>query len=79
DIPFHAVTVEVRRMGGGFGGKETQASPWACIAAIIARRTGKTVRLRLPTRDDMHATGKRHTFHNRSRLAIDAEGVNQGG
>ncbi|MBR9904511.1 MAG: xanthine dehydrogenase molybdopterin binding subunit [Gammaproteobacteria bacterium] len=79
DIPFHAVTVEVRRMGGGFGGKETQASPWACIAAIIARRTGKTVRLRLPRSDDMHATGKRHPFHNRYRLAIDAEGVIQGG
>ncbi|WP_386077733.1 xanthine dehydrogenase molybdopterin binding subunit [Vreelandella sp. F11] len=79
DIPFHAVTVEVRRMGGGFGGKETQASPWACIAAIIARRTGKTVRLRLPRSEDMRATGKRHPFHNRYRLAIDAEGIIQGG
>ncbi|AJY50543.1 MULTISPECIES: xanthine dehydrogenase molybdopterin binding subunit [Halomonadaceae] len=79
DIPFHAVTVEVRRMGGGFGGKETQASPWACIAAIIARRTGKTVRLRLPRSEDMRATGKRHPFHNRYRLAIDSEGVIQGG
>ncbi|PKG49380.1 MULTISPECIES: xanthine dehydrogenase molybdopterin binding subunit [Halomonadaceae] len=79
DIPFHAVTVEVRRMGGGFGGKETQASPWACIAAIIARRTGKTVRLRLPRSEDMRATGKRHPFHNRYRLAIDSQGVLQGG
>lgn len=79
DIPFHAVTVEVRRMGGGFGGKETQASPWACIAAIIARRTGKTVRLRLPRSEDMRATGKRHPFHNRYQLAIDAHGVIQGG
>lgn len=79
DIPFHAVTVEVRRMGGGFGGKETQASPWACIAAIIARRTGKSISLRLPRSEDMRATGKRHPFHNRYRLAIDAEGVIQGG
>lgn len=79
DIPFHAVTVEVRRMGGGFGGKETQASPWACIAAIVARRTGKTVRLRLPRSEDMRATGKRHPFHNRYQLAIDAHGVIQGG
>lgn len=78
-IPFHAVTVEVRRMGGGFGGKETQASPWACIAAIIARRTGKAVRLRLPRRDDMHVTGKRHPFHNHYRLGFDADGVIQGG
>ncbi|WP_447895874.1 xanthine dehydrogenase molybdopterin binding subunit [Vreelandella sp. GE22] len=78
-IPFHSVTVEVRRMGGGFGGKETQASPWACIAAIIARRTGKAVRLRLPRTADMQATGKRHPFHNRYRLAIDELGVIQGG
>ncbi|PAU72368.1 xanthine dehydrogenase molybdopterin binding subunit [Vreelandella alkaliphila] len=78
-IPFHAVTVEVRRMGGGFGGKETQASPWACMAAIIARRTGKATRIRLPRSDDMRATGKRHPFHNRYRLAIDSHGIIQGG
>lgn len=78
-IPFHAVTVEVRRMGGGFGGKETQASPWACIAALIARRTGRAARLRLPRSEDMRATGKRHPFHNRYQLAIDTKGVIQGG
>ncbi|RUR56875.1 xanthine dehydrogenase molybdopterin binding subunit [Vreelandella populi] len=78
-IPFHAVTVEVRRMGGGFGGKETQASPWACIAAIIARRTGKATRLRLPRSEDMRATGKRHPFHSHYKLAIDANGIIEGG
>ncbi|CAM3409159.1 xanthine dehydrogenase molybdopterin binding subunit [Halomonas lysinitropha] len=78
-IPFHAVTVEVRRMGGGFGGKETQASPWACMAALVARRTGRTVRLRLPRAEDMRVTGKRHPFHNRYRLGIDETGVIQGG
>ncbi|MBS9404101.1 xanthine dehydrogenase molybdopterin binding subunit [Halomonas sp. TRM85114] len=78
-IPFHAVTVEVRRMGGGFGGKETQASPWACIAALIARRTGRAARVCLPRAEDMHVTGKRHPFHNRYRLGVDAEGVIQGG
>lgn len=76
---FHAVTVENRRMGGGFGGKETQASPWACIAAIIARRTGRATKLRLPRREDMHATGKRHPFHNRYRLGVDDQGVLLGG
>ena len=79
DLPFHAVSTVVRRMGGGFGGKETQASPWACIAAIIARRTGKATRLRLPRSEDMRATGKRHPFHNRYQLAIDAQGVIKGG
>ncbi|MEQ6917593.1 xanthine dehydrogenase molybdopterin binding subunit [Halomonas aquatica] len=78
-VPFNAVMVEVRRMGGGFGGKETQASPWACIAALIARRTGRAARLRLPRGDDMRATGKRHPFHNRYRLGVDAQGVIQGG
>ncbi|MBN8411095.1 xanthine dehydrogenase molybdopterin binding subunit [Halomonas litopenaei] len=79
NIPFHAVTVEVRRMGGGFGGKETQASPWACLAALVARRTGKSCRIRLPRGDDMKVTGKRHPFHNRYRLGIDAAGVISGG
>jgi len=79
DIPLHAVTVEVRRMGGGFGGKETQASPWACIAALLARRTGRPARLRLPRATDMHATGKRHPFHHRYRLGVDDVGVIQGG
>lgn len=78
-IPFHAVTVEVRRMGGGFGGKETQASPWACIAALVARRTGRSVRVCLARADDMHVTGKRHPFHNRYRLGVDDKGVIQGG
>ncbi|WP_304525852.1 xanthine dehydrogenase molybdopterin binding subunit [Halomonas sp. I5-271120] len=78
-IPFHAVTVEVRRMGGGFGGKETQASPWACIAALIARRTRRPARLRLSRGDDMRLTGKRHPFHSRYRLAVDDDGVIQGG
>jgi xanthine dehydrogenase large subunit len=78
-IPFHAVTVEVRRMGGGFGGKETQASPWACIAALISRRTGRTTRVRLPRAEDMRVTGKRHPFHNHYRLGVDESGVIQGG
>ncbi|MDT8893829.1 xanthine dehydrogenase molybdopterin binding subunit [Halomonas sp. I1] len=79
DIPFHAVTMEMRRMGGGFGGKETQASPWACIAAIIARRTGRAAKLRLPRAEDTRATGKRHPFNNRYRLGFDDRGVLAGG
>ncbi|MBB3232172.1 xanthine dehydrogenase molybdopterin binding subunit [Halomonas stenophila] len=78
-IPFHAVTMEMRRMGGGFGGKETQASPWACIAALVARRTGRATRIRLPRAEDSRATGKRHPFHNRYRLGFDDQGVLAGG
>ncbi|QFT84892.1 putative xanthine dehydrogenase subunit D [Halomonas sp. THAF12] len=78
-VPFHAVTMEMRRMGGGFGGKETQASPWACIAALIARRTNRPTKLRLPRAEDLRATGKRHPFHNRYRLGFDERGVLAGG
>ena len=58
----HAVTVEVRRMGGGFGGKETQAAPIACLAALGAVKTGRPVKLRLDRDVDMILTGKRHGF-----------------
>jgi xanthine dehydrogenase large subunit len=58
----NAVTVEVRRMGGGFGGKETQAALFATIAALLADRTGRPVKLRLDRDDDMEITGKRHDF-----------------
>lgn len=58
----HAVTVEVRRLGGGFGGKETQAAQIACVAALLAAHTRRSVKLRLDRDDDMLLTGKRHDF-----------------
>ena len=73
-IPFSQVTVDVRRMGGGFGGKETQAAQWACIAALLARKTGRAVKLRLPRSQDMTTTGKRHPFVNRWTLGYDESG-----
>lgn len=73
-IPDHAVTVEVRRMGGGFGGKESQASLIACVAALLARQTGRAVKLRLDRDDDMVMTGKRHGFHIKYDVGFDAEG-----
>jgi len=60
--PSNAVTVEVRRMGGGFGGKETQAAQWAIIAALTAVKTGRPAKFRLDRDDDMIMTGKRHHF-----------------
>lgn len=73
-IPDHAVTVEVRRMGGGFGGKESQASLIACVAALLARQTGRAVKLRLDRDDDMVMTGKRHGFHIKYDVGFDADG-----
>ena len=72
--PMQAVTVEMRRMGGGFGGKETQAAQWAILAAMAAERTGQTVKLRLARADDFRLTGKRHPFWNRYRVGFDDNG-----
>ncbi|MEQ9328712.1 MAG: xanthine dehydrogenase molybdopterin binding subunit [Rhodospirillales bacterium] len=73
-LPFAQVTVDVRRMGGAFGGKESQATIIAAIAAIAARKTGRPVKLRLPRDDDMVATGKRHPFLIRYDAGFDADG-----
>lgn len=73
-IPDHAVTVEVRRMGGGFGGKESQASLIACVAALLARKTGQAVKFRLDRDDDMIMTGKRHGLHIKYDVGFDAQG-----
>ena len=74
NIPFNKVTVDMRRMGGGFGGKETQAAPWACLAALMAAKTGLPVKLRLPRKEDMVMTGKRHPFVNRYQIGCDRQG-----
>lgn len=73
-LPFAAVTVEVRRMGGAFGGKESQATIIAAIAALLAHHAGKPVKLRLPREVDMEATGKRHPFRVRWEAGFDADG-----
>jgi len=72
------VTAEVRRMGGGFGGKESQAAALACMAAVFAQRNGRPVRYRLPRQDDMVQTGKRHDFWNRYRVGFNRMGVIEG-
>ncbi len=61
-VPSNAVTVLVRRMGGAFGGKETQGNLIAAVAALAARQLRRPVKLRLDRDDDMIATGKRHDF-----------------
>ncbi|MGH6905919.1 MAG: molybdopterin cofactor-binding domain-containing protein, partial [Geminicoccaceae bacterium] len=76
--PHNAVTVEVRRMGGGFGGKETQAAPFACMAALLAHHTLRPVKLRLDRDDDMLLTGKRHDFLIDYEVGFDDEGRIQG-
>ncbi len=73
-VPSHAVTVEIRRMGGGFGGKETQGNQFAVLAAIAARKLGRAVKIRLDRDDDMTMTGKRHDFVVDYEAGYDQEG-----
>jgi len=74
----HAVRVECRRMGGGFGGKETQAGHMAVWAAIAARKLQRPVKLRLDRDDDFMVTGKRHPFWYDYTVGFDDDGLLQG-
>ena len=72
------VVVECRRMGGGFGGKETTPALFAVIVAVAAHKTGRPVKLRVDRDDDMHITGKRHGFRIDYQVGFDASGRIQG-
>ena len=61
-VPMHAVRVETRRMGGGFGGKESQGNALAVACAVAAQKTGRSCKMRYDRDDDMIVTGKRHDF-----------------
>ena len=74
-IASNAVTVECRRMGGGFGGKETQAGHLAVWAAIAANQLKCPVKLRLDRDDDFMITGKRHPFAYHYRVGFDDSGL----
>jgi xanthine dehydrogenase large subunit len=73
--PINSVVSEVRRMGGGFGGKESQACQWAGLAALAARVTGRPCKLRLDRDDDMVMTGKRHDMLARWQVGFDDHGM----
>jgi xanthine dehydrogenase large subunit len=71
----NAVTVEVRRMGGAFGGKESQATQWAVLAALAAAKTGRPCKIRLDRDDDFMMTGKRHDFRVEYAAGFTPEGT----
>jgi xanthine dehydrogenase large subunit len=73
-IASHAVTVDVRRMGGGFGGKESQGNLPACAAALAAHVTGRPTKCVYDRDDDFMLTGKRHDFRIRYSVGFDADG-----
>jgi xanthine dehydrogenase large subunit len=73
-LPMSAVRVEVRRMGGGFGGKESQGNALAIACAVAARALGRPCRMRYDRDDDMMITGKRHDLRIGYRAGIDDQG-----
>lgn len=73
-LPQHSVTIDVKRLGGGFGGKESQATIWAACTALAAHLTGRPALLKLDREEDMAWTGKRHQFVSHYKVAFDGEG-----
>ncbi len=73
-VPDASIVAECRRMGGGFGGKESQATQWAVLAALGTRVTGRPCKIRLDRDDDMIMTGKRHDFRVDWRAGHDETG-----
>lgn len=73
-LPRNKVVVESPRMGGGFGGKETQGNSWASLTALAAWKTGKPTRVQLDRDVDMTVTGKRHPFYGDYEVGFDGEG-----
>ena len=74
NVPANAVTTEVRRMGGAFGGKETQGNLFAVVTALVAKKTGRAAKIRPDRDDDMIITGKRHDFLVDYEAGFDEEG-----
>ena len=74
-VPSNAVTVNVRRMGGAFGGKETQSNLFAAVAALAAKKFGRAVKIRPDRDDDMISTGKRHDFLVDYEVGFDDKGI----
>ncbi len=75
DLACNKIVVQCPRMGGGFGGKETQAATPAALAALAARKTGSPVRVRYNRDQDMMLTGKRHPFLAKFKVGFDADGI----
>ena len=72
-LGMHQIEVDVTRLGGGFGGKEDQATPWGCLAALGAFLTKKPVKLVLDRMADMRMTGKRHPYSSDFKIGFDTD------
>ena len=77
-VSMNKIVIDMRRMGGGFGGKETQAAGPACMCAVIAHLTGRPTKMRLPRMEDMTMTGKRHPLYVEYDVGFDDDGLLHG-
>ncbi len=75
NVPMNKIEVEVGRLGGAFGGKEDQATPWAVMAALGVQLTGRPVKLVLNRNEDITWTGKRHPYSSDFRLGLKKDGT----
>ena len=73
NLPMHKIEIDVVRLGGGFGGKEDQATSWAVMTALAAKQTGRPVKLTLHRMDDMRMTGKRHPYSSDFKIGLDKD------
>ena len=74
----NSITVKVRRIGGGFGGKETQSFIYAAICTLLARKTKSPIKLRMDRDDDIIISGKRHDFYSEYKVGFDNKGIIKG-
>ena len=74
----NSITVSVRRIGGGFGGKETQSFIFAAICTLLAKKTRSPVKLRMDRDDDIIITGKRHEFYSEYEVGFNELGIIEG-
>ncbi len=73
-LPMHMIEVDVKRLGGGFGGKEDQATSWACMASLAAYKLNTPVKLILNRQDDIRITGKRHPYSSDYKIGLNKNG-----
>ena len=72
-VPMHKIEIDVTRLGGGFGGKEDQATPWAVMAALAAQHLNQSVKLILDRHDDLRMTGKRHPYESTYKIGLSKD------
>ena len=72
-VPMHKIEVDVTRLGGGFGGKEDQATPWAVMAALATQQLNQSVKLILNRHDDLRMTGKRHPYESSFKIGLSKD------